>query len=144
MKRTWLLFSQAVTVLLAGYFVVATLKPEWLGRRSGSLGGVVSVLEAPPPRSARGAAGSLSGAAKKAAPAVVSINTSKAASRDPRSDDPWFRFFFGDQGQATPGRTGQRRDRQRGRLHPDQQPCGRRRRRDRSHPQRQPPGARPR
>ena len=28
MKRTWLLFAQAVTVLLAAYFVVATLKPE--------------------------------------------------------------------------------------------------------------------
>jgi serine protease DegQ len=42
--------------------------------------------------------GSLSAAAKKASPAVVSINTSKAARRSPRSDDPWFRFFFGDQG----------------------------------------------
>ena len=41
--------------------------------------------------------GSLSGAARKAAPAVVSINTSKAPVRDPRSDDPWFQFFFGDQ-----------------------------------------------
>jgi serine protease DegQ len=28
---------------------------------------------------------------------VVSINTSKAA-RHPRSNDPWFQFFFGDQG----------------------------------------------
>ncbi|MBU1358274.1 MAG: trypsin-like peptidase domain-containing protein [Gammaproteobacteria bacterium] len=98
MKRTWLLFAQAVTVLLAGYFVVATLKPDWIGQRSGSLGGVVSVLEAPPAALNAVAAGSLSGAAKKASPAVVSINTSKAARRHPRSDDPWFRFFFGDQG----------------------------------------------
>ncbi|MBU1440561.1 MAG: trypsin-like peptidase domain-containing protein [Gammaproteobacteria bacterium] len=98
MKRTWLLFAQAVTILLAGYFVVATLKPDWIGRRSGSLGGVVSVLEAPPAALNAVAAGSLSGAAKKASPAVVSINTSKAARRHPRSDDPWFRFFFGDQG----------------------------------------------
>ena len=30
---------------------------------------------------------------------MVSISTSKAASRDPRSNDPWFRFFFGDQNQ---------------------------------------------
>jgi Do/DeqQ family serine protease len=29
---------------------------------------------------------------------VVSINTSKAARRHPNSNDPWFRFFFGDQG----------------------------------------------
>ena len=52
MKRTWLLFAQAVTVLLAAYFVVATLKPEWLGRRTTSLGGVVSVDRSagqPPP-----------------------------------------------------------------------------------------------
>jgi S1-C subfamily serine protease len=32
----------------------------------------------------------------------VSINTSKAAQRHPRSNDPWFRFFFGDQGDSQP------------------------------------------
>ncbi|MGK6309709.1 S1C family serine protease [Variovorax sp. DT-64] len=98
MKRTWLLFAQAVTVMLAAYFVVATLKPEWIGRRATSLGGVVSVVEAPASGPSVIAPGSLSAAAKKASPAVVSINTSKAARRSPRSDDPWFRFFFGDQG----------------------------------------------
>jgi Do/DeqQ family serine protease len=98
MKRTWLLFAQAVTVMLAAYFVVATLKPEWIGRRATSLGGVVSVIEAPVSSPSAVAPGSLSAAAKKASPAVVSINTSKAARRSPRSDDPWFRFFFGDQG----------------------------------------------
>jgi serine protease DegQ len=98
MKRTWLLFAQAVTVMLAAYFVVATLKPEWIGRRATSLGGVVSVIEAPASSPSVIAPGSLSAAAKKASPAVVSINTSKAARRSPRSDDPWFRFFFGDQG----------------------------------------------
>ncbi len=98
MKRTWLLFAQAVTVMLAAYFVVATLKPEWIGRRATSLGGMVSVIEAPVSSPSVIAPGSLSAAAKKASPAVVSINTSKAARRSPRSDDPWFRFFFGDQG----------------------------------------------
>ncbi|MBO9651646.1 MAG: trypsin-like peptidase domain-containing protein [Variovorax sp.] len=102
MKRTWLLFSQAVTVLLAAYFVVATLKPEWLDKRSRSLGGVVSVVEAPPSNPVAVAAGSLSAAAKKASPTVVSINTSKAAQLNPRSNDPWFRFFFGDQGADQP------------------------------------------
>jgi Do/DeqQ family serine protease len=29
---------------------------------------------------------------------VVSINTSKAAQTDPRSRDPWFKYFFGEQG----------------------------------------------
>ncbi|SEA93384.1 S1C family serine protease [Variovorax sp. YR216] len=102
MKRTWLLFSQAVTVLLAAYFVVATLKPEWLDKRARSLGGVVSVVEAPPVNPQTAAPGSLSAAAKKASPAVVSINTSKAAQLNPRSNDPWFRFFFGDQGADQP------------------------------------------
>ncbi|SCK44951.1 serine pepetdase DegS [Variovorax sp. HW608] len=102
MKRTWLLFSQAVTVLLAAYFVVATLKPEWLDKRASSLGGVVSVVEAPPANPLAAAPGSLSAAAKKASPAVVSINTSKAAQLNPRNSDPWFRFFFGDQGTDQP------------------------------------------
>ena len=30
MKRLWLLFSQSVTVLVAVYFVVATLQPDWV------------------------------------------------------------------------------------------------------------------
>ena len=97
MKRLWLLFSQTVTVLVAAWFVVATLQPGWLrgvnlpGRHS------ISLLEAPPTNPAEPMPGSLSGAARKAAPAVVSINTSKAPVRDPHSDDPWFQFFFGDQ-----------------------------------------------
>ncbi|MBP6895268.1 MAG: S1C family serine protease [Gammaproteobacteria bacterium] len=102
MKRIWLLFAQAVTVLLAGYFVVATLKPEWVRRGSTSLGGVVSIIEAPASAPTAPAPGSFAAAAQKAAPAVVSINTSKAAPRHPRSNDPWFRFFFGDQDNEQP------------------------------------------
>ncbi len=37
-------------------------------------------------------------AAQRASAAVVSINTSKAPERHPSVNDPWFRFFFGDQG----------------------------------------------
>lgn len=97
MKRTWLLFSQTVTILVAAYFVVATLKPEWVGRGPLRSGSAVALFEAPSPSSSTPAPGSLSAAAKKAAPAVVSINTSKAV-RHPRGNDPWFQFFFGDQG----------------------------------------------
>jgi serine protease DegQ len=99
MKRIWLLFSQTVTVVLAAYFVVSTLKPEWVDPHQRSLGGVVSVFEAPPGVGAppAAAAGSLSAAAKRAAPAVVSINTSTNAPAG-RNQDPWFRFFFGEQG----------------------------------------------
>ena len=95
MRRYWLIFSQAVTVLLAAWFVVASLKPEWLNRRP-SLGGVVTTVEAPPTSPASIPAGSFRAAAQKAAAAVVSINTSKAAERNPNASDPWFRFFFGD------------------------------------------------
>lgn len=104
MKRIWLLFAQAVTVLLAAYFVVATLKPQWVQRGGpASLGGVVSVIEAPPASGpATPAPGSYSAAAQKASPAVVSINTSKAANRHPLADDPWFRFFFGNQPDSQP------------------------------------------
>ncbi|MES2979408.1 MAG: trypsin-like peptidase domain-containing protein [Pseudomonadota bacterium] len=100
MRKFWLLFSQAVTVCLAVYFVVLTLKPGWLGRSGSGVG--VSVIEAPEGSVARPvtAAGSFSAAAKAASSAVVSINTSKAAARNPNAEDPWFRFFFGDQGQG--------------------------------------------
>ena len=108
MKRIWLLFSQTVTVLVAAYFVVATLQPQWLNR-SATVGGV-SVIEAPAsslPRAAGSASpsGSFAQAAKIASAAVVSINTSKAAVKNPQMNDPWFRFFFGDQdpGQAQAG-----------------------------------------
>ncbi|NIM42557.1 MAG: Do family serine endopeptidase [Hydrogenophaga sp.] len=97
MKRLWLVFAQTVTVLVAVLFVVATLQPQWLGRRS--LPSVVPVFEAPssaPPPADPGTL-SLRAAAKIAAPAVVSINTSKAPANNPHSVDPWFRFFFGDQ-----------------------------------------------
>ena len=99
MKRIWLLFSQTVTVLVAAYFVVATLQPDWIRKGAIRSGAGIALIEAPPAASGYVPPGSLSGAARKASPAVVSINTSKAAVRDPRSNDPWFQFFFGEQGR---------------------------------------------
>ena len=108
MKRTWLLFSQTVTILVAAYFVVATLQPQWLDKRATVRG--LSVIEAPansPPRAtgSTSAASNFAQAAKIASAAVVSINTSKAAVKNPQMNDPWFRFFFGDQnsGEAQAG-----------------------------------------
>ena len=95
MKRYWLLFSQAVTVLLAAYFVVATLKPAWFMQPGETP--AVALFQAPSDRAAAPVPGSFRVAAQKASAAVVSINTSKAARRNPHSNDPWFRFFFGDQ-----------------------------------------------
>jgi len=105
MKRLWLVFAQTVTVLLAVFFVVATLKPAWLGKPS-LVGAVVPVIEAPMSAEGKptGHPSGFSAAARAASPAVVSINTSKAVSQQ-HNADPWFRFFFGDQAQAQP-RTG--------------------------------------
>ncbi len=96
MRRYWLVFSQAVTVLLAAYFVVATLKPEWLGRPGTTIGHGVALVEAPSPTIGPPPPGSFRQAAQRASAAVVSINTLKAG--HPQLDDPWFRFFFGDRG----------------------------------------------
>ena len=96
MKRFWLLFSQSVTVLLAAYFVLATLKPGWFGQ-TGSKGGTVAVVEAIAPVTGSDPVGSFRLAAQKSSSAVVSINTSKNARQTPHSSDPWFRFFFGEQ-----------------------------------------------
>ena len=97
MKRFWLLFSQTVTVLLAAYFVVGTLKPDWLGHRPSS-SGTIALLEAPASNTNTPPPGSFRLAAQKSSAAVVSINTSKAARGNPQSNDPWFKFFFGEQG----------------------------------------------
>lgn len=103
MKRLWLVFAQSVTVLLAAFFVVATLKPQWVNR-SPSLSTVVPVFQsaATVPSEGMSSPSGFSGAARAASPAVVSINTSKAAVNNMHSSDPWFRFFFGDQLQTQP------------------------------------------
>ena len=99
MRRTWLIFSQAVTVAVALLFVVATLKPEWLGRSSSRmLPQIVSLSSTAPaagPVATQAAAG-YRAAAQRAAPAVVSIVASKLSPRRPHAEDPWFRFFFGE------------------------------------------------
>ena len=105
MRKTWLIFSQAVTVAVAVLFVVATLKPEWVQRRAGVVAPNIVSLPAtqalPVALAGGGAAVSYSAAAKRASPAVVSITASKAPTRNPRSDDPFFQFFFGDRSRQS-------------------------------------------
>ena len=101
MKRLWLLFSQVVTVFLAVWFVLVTLKPEWINRSN--FGAGMTLQESASSMGAAGVApGSFSAAAKKASPAVVSITTSKAPERNIDPTDPWSRFFFGDREDAGP------------------------------------------
>jgi Do/DeqQ family serine protease len=107
-RRTWLVFSQATTVAVAALFVVVTLKPEWLPRGGGS------TVRLPPPTllqaaplpvqgaSAPGGSIGFAPAARRAAPAVVSVMATKLARRHPHFDDPRFRFFFGDRGGQQP------------------------------------------
>ena len=98
LRRLWLLFAQVVTAALALYFVVATLRPDWLVQTPvqvpvGPGARAVPVLQAqssPPTSSYREAAG-------RAMPAVVNILTSKASREaHPILKDPFFRRFFGD------------------------------------------------
>ena len=97
MRRLWLIFAQAVTISVAGLFVLSTLKPEWL--RDTAPASVVAILEAPADSGARTpASGSYATAAQRSMPAVVHIFTSKAGvgTRHPLFDDPMFRHFFGE------------------------------------------------
>ena len=106
MKRLWLLFSQTTTVLLAAYFVVATLKPQWLGHGPSTVDSAIALLQAPPSQPGEVPPGSYRLAAQKASAAVVSINTSKVAAKNPNANDPWFKFFYGDQGNEPQGGLG--------------------------------------
>ena len=102
MNRLWLLFCQAITILLAAWFVVTTLQPGWISSpQVSSLVGQVTLREAPDTISQN--PGSLAEAAKVSSPAVVNIFTSKANKKKPskkgvpQQNEPWFQFFFGDQ-----------------------------------------------
>jgi len=103
LQKYWILFAQAVTVMLAALFIVATLKPEWLSdSRVGSLVDTVSLKESG--YDGQLSPGSYHEAVKRSMPAVVNIFTSKASAipktrkgANPNSSDPLFKFFFGDQ-----------------------------------------------
>ncbi len=90
MKRYWLLFAQSITVLLAAYFVVLTLKPAWLMPQGG---GVLGLVQAPTLVKGEVPFGSFRTAAHNAAQAVVSISVSKGQTSDKNSLPPWERFF---------------------------------------------------
>ena len=114
MRKLWLIFSQAVTVSVAVVFVVSALKPQWITALNqsvaarGAASPVVSVASGP--SVARVGAGvqaanvGFSEAARKAAPTVVSVITSKSLSRQQQAhrNDPWFRYFFGEQDENSP------------------------------------------
>ena len=99
MRKLWLVFAQTATVSIAVLFVVSTLRPDLLAWNP--RGSIVTVREQPADIDVKRIS-SFSDAAKKAMPAVVNIYTSKEVKvpRHPFMDDPIFRHFFGDQGDA--------------------------------------------
>jgi serine protease DegQ len=101
LRRFWLFFAQAVTVLLALMFIVVTLKPQWL-QRQGQLGKqlaspIVALREVAPGTGSTPTVTSYADAAQRAMPAVVNVFSGKAGSLppNPQANDPLFRYFFG-------------------------------------------------
>ncbi len=112
MRKLWLLFAQTVTVALGVWVVVATLRPQWLPlqpvpvpEQIAQATPTAAPVPSPTPVAVPAArpAGSYSEAARRAAPAVVSIVASKTSPDRAGRDDPWFRYFFGN-GRASPQR----------------------------------------
>ena len=98
MRRLWLLFAQTITVCLAIWFIVVTLKPEWLELERGAFepkqeNRAIAVPVAASDRDA----------VSRAMPAVVNIYTTKEV-RQPQSpllDDPFLKRFFGERFSET-------------------------------------------
>jgi len=106
MRKLWLVFAQTATVMLAVLFVVATLRPEWMPRGSGTAQ-IVELKQAVTPVAADSRASgpmSYSDAVRRAQPAVVNIFTSKEikSPHNPLLNDPLFRHFFGEQRDQDP------------------------------------------
>ena len=103
LHKHWLIFSQAVTILLAALFIVVTLKPEWIEESR------VSTLTENATFREVGGEGQLNphsyhDAVRRSMPAVVNIFTSKSLTKPkarkeikPSPSDPLSQFFFGEQ-----------------------------------------------
>jgi len=101
LNRLWLLFAQAVTIILAAWFILITLKPDWLAQTN-----ITTIVDSVTLKenedSSNLSPGSYHEAVKKSMPAVVNIFTSKnankpAGSKDKnKKSDRFNQFFFGD------------------------------------------------
>ncbi len=103
MRRLWLVFAQTTTICLGILFVVATLRPDLLWRSARPKTEVVTAARQVPVEVPERKIASFSDAARTAMPAVVNIFTSTQVKvpRHPLMDDPVFRFFFGEQSDAS-------------------------------------------
>jgi serine protease DegQ len=82
-------------MLVAFLFVVLTFKPQWLAKGPHYLLPQSVPIKVAEPSQALTNIG-FSQAATVATPAVVSIIASKKVDKNPRLNDPWFQFFYGD------------------------------------------------
>jgi serine protease DegQ len=97
LRKFWLLFAQACTLVLAALFVVATLKPDLVPRLVGQPAApTINVTQAVATGAAPAAGvASYADAAKTAMPSVVNIYTSKELkTQNPLADDEMFRRYF--------------------------------------------------
>jgi len=107
LNRLWLLFAQAVTIILAAWFILITLKPDWLAQTN-----ITTIVDSVTLKenedSSSLSPGSYHEAVKKSMPAVVNIFTSKnsnkpAGSKDKnKKSDRFNQFFFGDSPDSDP------------------------------------------
>ena len=103
MHRLWLTFAQTITIILAIFFVVSTLRPEllpWSPRNT-----LITIKEAAPTGTER--SDSFHNAAKKATPSVVNIFTNNEIKEQahPLLEDPNAQEFFGDRSEPKKRRT---------------------------------------
>ncbi|HCA17928.1 MAG TPA: 2-alkenal reductase [Alcaligenes faecalis] len=100
MRRLWLVFAQAVTICLAGFFIVVTLRPQWVGApQAPARSSNTVVLPAPVPALVAPLAQerplSYASAVTNAAPAVVNVYTSKhLEGNSPLLEDPDLQRLF--------------------------------------------------
>ncbi|MBT8537353.1 Do family serine endopeptidase [Polynucleobacter paneuropaeus] len=107
LNRIWLLFAQAVTIILAAWFILITLKPDWLAQTN-----ITTIVDSVTLKenedSSNLSPGSYHEAVKKSMPAVVNIFTSKntnkpAGSKDKnKKTDRFNQFFFGESPDSDP------------------------------------------
>ena len=107
LRKLWLLFAQTVTVGLGVWFVAAALRPDAPAPPPVA----PSALAPPPvvvaaPAATSSSPTSYSHAARRAAPAVVSIVATKSLRPRAQGDDPWLRHFFGNGRNAQAQPTG--------------------------------------
>lgn len=99
MQRFWLLFTQTVTISLALWFIIITLKPNWIHSTINFKKPAISVIQIQETSSNNILApNSYRNAARQAMPSVVNIftTTETRLQKNPFMDDPFFKKFFGE------------------------------------------------